>query len=351
AAGARHNPLGLYTTTEGYTNQGTWGDLRLFAKRLLAGLFGNTADHFLVVFFAVDEDDKELGIKADDEFDESAWIKANPLMDVNPILLDKIREAAVEARAMPSKLAEFRIKRLNRQASTASGWVELTKWQACDGEVDLDWLAQYPCWGGLDLASTRDITAFRLVWNVDGVLYTHGWRWVPADAVKQRTERGTVPYASWVESGLLIQTEGDVIDTAEIEQAILNACERFNVQMIGFDQWNAADLTNRLSEKDVPLQVFIQGTKSFHPAMQVLERAYISGQFAHGGDQLLNWCASNLVTRRDHNMCMAPDRKRSADKIDDMVALLMAVGVSGATVEDDEGDADGFYDNPIMVGV
>lgn len=351
AAGARHNPLWLYTTTEGYTNPGPWGDLRLFAKRLLAGLFGNTADHFLVVFFAVDEDNKELGIKADDEFDESAWIKANPLMDVNPILLDKIREAAVEARAMPSKLAEFRIKRLNRQASTASGWVELTKWQTCDGEVDLDWLAQYPCWGGLDLASTRDITAFRLVWSVDGVLYTHGWRWVPADAVKQRTERGTVPYASWVESGLLIQTEGDVIDTAEIEQAILDACERFNVQMIGFDQWNAADLTNRLSEKDVPLQVFIQGTKSFHPAMQVLERAYISGQFAHGGDQLLNWCASNLVTRRDHNMCMAPDRKRSADKIDDMVALLMAVGVSGATVEEDEGDADGFYDNPIMVGV
>src|SRR5690606_18825162 len=112
AAGARNNPLWLYTTTEGYTNPGPWADIRLFAKRLLAGVFGNTADHFLVVFFAVDEENKELGIKADDDFDESTWIKANPLMDTNPILLDKIRHAAVEAKAMPSMLAEFLSKRL-----------------------------------------------------------------------------------------------------------------------------------------------------------------------------------------------------------------------------------------------
>jgi len=249
-------------------------------------------------------------------------------MDVNPHLMSAIRKEAVEAKQMPSKLAEFRIKRLNRPASTADGWIDLTKWQQCAGEVDLEWLSDYPCWGGLDLASTTDIAALRLVWNVDGVYYTHGWRWAPESAVAYRTERGTVPYASWVETGLLKQTEGDVTDYAIIEADILEACEKFNVQLMAYDKWNASDLVNRLVAAGVPMIEFIQGPKSYHPAMQALERAYISGRLAHGGDALLNWCASNVVARRDQNLNMAPDKKRSADKIDDMAALLMAVGVS-----------------------
>ena len=85
-------------------------------------------------FYAVDDEDKSLGIKADEEFDESCWIKANPLMDVNPHLMAAIRKEAVEAKQMPSKMAEFRIKRLNRPASTADGWVDLNKWQLCSGD-------------------------------------------------------------------------------------------------------------------------------------------------------------------------------------------------------------------------
>lgn len=329
AAGARGNPLWLYTTTEGYTNPGPWAEIRMFAKKLLSGVFGHDADHFLVVFYAVDEDNKTLKIKADDEFDESAWIKANPLMDVNPYLLAAIRKEAVEAKQMPSKLAEFRIKRLNRPASTADGWIDLTKWQACGGKIDLDWLAKYPCTGGLDLASTTDLAAFRLVWDVDGTLYTWGMRWAPEHAVKFRTERGTVPYQSWVESGLLRQTEGDVTDYGVIEADIVEACERFHVEQIAYDKWNASDLVNRLAgDHALPMIEFVQGPKSYHPAMQALERAYIAGKLAHGGDPILNWCASNLVARRDQNLNMAPDKKRSADKIDDMAALLMAIGVA-----------------------
>lgn len=348
AAGARGNPLWLYTTTEGYTNPGPWADIRHFAKQILSGILGTTADHFLIVFYAVDDEDKTLGIKADEEFNESCWIKANPLMDVNPHLLAAIRREAVEAKQMPSKLAEFRIKRLNRAASTADGWIDLNKWQACGGEVDLDWLEQYPCWGGLDLASTADLCAFRLVWNVDGVMYTYGWRWVPESAVAFRTERGTVPYASWVETGLLKQTEGNVTDYRVIEADLLALRERFNIQTVGYDKWNAADLVNRLTEEEFPLAEFIQGPKSYHPAMQALERAYISGNLAHGGDQVLNWCASNLVSRRDQNLNMAPDKKRSADKIDDMAALLMAVGAMGVPAEA-QVDIDSFIFNPVVL--
>lgn len=328
AAGARSNPLWLYTTTEGYESPGPWADIRKFALDLLDGVFGVTADHFLAVFYAVDE--------ADDDFDPKVWIKANPLADVNPYLLTEIKKAAVEAKAMPSKLAEFQIKRLNRPAASADGFIVLPKWKACGGVVDLEALRDVPCWGGLDLASTRDLTAFRLVWRVDDKLLTWGRRWVPSGAVEQRTERGTVPYAGWVAAGHMEQTEGEVTDYRVIKAAVLEACERFNVQAIGFDRWNAADLAGQLLEEEVPMVEFIQGPKSFHPAMQDLERTYIAKKLAHGGDPVLTWCASNLVARRDANMNTAPDKKRSADKIDDMVALLMAIGVSRAEAETDE---------------
>lgn len=339
AAGARSNPLWLYTTTEGYTNPGPWAEIRQFAKQLLEGVFGDTADHFLAVFFAVDPDDKD--------FDESAWCKANPLMDSNPHLMAAIRKEAVEAKAMPSKLAEFQIKRLNRPAAAANGFILLPKWQKCATEVDLDFLKDFPCWGGLDLASTSDLTAFRLVWKVEDMLYTWGRRWVPEGAVAQRTERGTVPYAGWVAAGLLEQTEGEVTDYAVIERAIIETCEKFNVQAIGFDRWNATELVSRLIEQlpQDTLREFVQGPKSYHPAMQAMERAYMAGLLAHGGDKVLEWCASNLVARRDANMNLAPDKKRSADKIDDMAALLMAIGVSQSG--DTGQDLSDFFKDPV----
>lgn len=327
ASGARMNPLWLYTTTEGYLNPGPWAEIRMFARRLLEGVFGHDADHFLALIFAVDEEDEANGIEADDDFDESAWQKANPLIDTNPYLLAEIRKLAVEAKQMPSKLAEFRIKRLNRQASSPGGWIDLQAWKKCGGEVDLDWLAKFPCWGGMDLASTTDFTAFRLVWKVDGIIYTHGWRWVPESAVASRTERGTVPYAGWVERGLLLETEGNVIDSTEIERTIEDCYRRFDIQTIAYDRWNATDIVTRLVEKNIPMIEFVQGTKSYHPAMQATEKAYIDGKLAHGGDPLLEWCASNLVAKTDQNLSQAPDKKKSGDKIDDMAALFMAVGV------------------------
>lgn len=325
AAGARKNPLFLYTTTEGYESPGPWGEIRHFAKQLLQGFV--EADHFLVLYFALDEEDKDEGIQADDDFDESKWIKANPLIEVNPLLLKEIKKESIEAKQMPGRHAEFKIKRLNRPSSVAHGWINLTKWKACNGGIDLDSLSAYPCYGGLDLASTSDITSFRLAWDVDGIIYTYGWRFVPHAAVKYRTERGLVPYQAWVEAGWLIEAGEDVTDYDIVQETILSARDRFDIRMIGFDSWNAKQIAKKLEEQNIPMSEFIQGTKSFHPAMKYLEERYISGQLVHGNDPVLNWNASNVVARTDQNMNTAPDKKKSNDKIDDMVALLMAIGV------------------------
>jgi phage terminase large subunit-like protein len=324
AAGARSNPLFLFTTTEGYESPGPWAELRNFAKQVLEGII--EADHFLAVIYAVDDED--------DDYDETAWVKANPLMEVNPILLKEIRKAAIEAKGMPGKLAEFRIKRLNRQSASAQGWIKYDNWKKCAKPVDLEYLSNLPCWGGLDLASTTDLCSFRLLWRDGKDYYTWGRRWVPADAVKNRTVRGTVPYQSWVESGYMEQTPGEITDFDVVEQAVIDAYGRFNIQKIGYDGWNSAQLVKKLTDAGVPMEQVIQGPKTYHPAMQEFERSYIAGNLSYGTDPVLTWNAANLITRTDVNLNMAPDKKRSVDKIDDMVALLMAYVMAGAGEED-----------------
>lgn len=325
AAGARANPLFLFTTTEGYETPGPWPELRHFMQQVLLGVL--PADHFLCVYYAVDAECKEEGIVEDDDFDENAWYKANPLLEVNPILLRELHKEAIEAKARPGKLAEFRTKRLNRPSSVAEGWISFPHWQRCSGPVDLDLLLQHPCHGALDLANIRDLVSFRLTWLVAGVLYTWGRRWVPERAVHDRTVRGTVPYAGWVAAGYLEQMPGEVINHDIIIEALVAAKHRFLLQKVAYDPWNAAQLVQKAKAAGVRMQPFIQGPKSYHPAMQFFEEQYVSGRFRHGGDPVLTWNASNLVARTDVNMNNAPDKRKSKEKIDDMVALLMSSGL------------------------
>lgn len=321
AAGARRNPLFLYTTTEGYEKPGPWAELRHFAQQVLQGII--EADHFLACMYMIDDDD--------DEFDSSVWIKANPLMTANPLLKSEIEKEAVEAKAMPGKAAEFRIKRCNRRSAAAGAWINLDKWRRCKGKkYTLDELKEYPCVASLDLASTTDLNSFRLLFDVDGHYVTVGWKWVPERAVDYRSQKGFTQYASWVESGDLLVTTGhggEITDYRELEELIKSVSDQVNPKWIGYDKWNATELVGRLVDEGYPMIEFQQNTKSFHPAMQAFERAYTSGNLSHGDDPVLTWCASNLVPFKDVNLCMKPDKRKSADKIDDIVTLIMCFGL------------------------
>ena len=321
AAGARKNPLTLYTTTEGYESPGPWADLRNFSKHILNRVL--TADHFLAIIYALDDDDPEGS-----EFDSTKWIKANPLLAVNPLLMAEMKKLAINAQAMPSVHGEFLIKRCNRPAASASAWVNLTKWRRCSGEVDLERLRGAPCWGAFDLASTTDMVAWRLLWLYEDIWWTWGRFWVPNDAVRLRTETRSVPYASWIKAGFLTQTEGDTHDYEVIEREIIEDYGRFQPQKIAFDPWNATATANALINEGLPLEQFIQGPKSYNSAMKACEIAYTSGRLRHGGNPVLTWNAANVVPRRDANMNEAPDRKRSAEKIDGMACLFMCFGVA-----------------------
>lgn len=336
AAGARSAPFFGYFTTEGYISKGPWSEIRDFCDKLLDEIF--EADHYLVIFFSIDKDDEE--------FDETAWVKANPLMLTNKHLLKAIRDEAAEAKGMPSKLAEFKIKRLNRESNHADSWVDVQKWRACDGApVTLDDFAGLRTYGGLDLSSTTDIASFRIAaMHPARGLITWARRWVTSKSRTQRSERGFSLYAGWVESGLVEECEGEVIDQRLIKQAVLDIRNTINLIKVATDPWNAAQLSGELIEEGIDVENFIQGTKSYHPVMKAFEALYLTGGFAHGSDPVLLWCASNLIARRDVNLNMAPDKRAAPDKIDDFVALLMAYGA--LLSDDSEGLAD-VFSNPL----
>ena len=144
-------------------------------------------------------------------------------------------------------------------------------------------------------------------------------------------------------------TPGVIIDYDIVEEDIVEDFERYHPEIIGYDAWNVRELVGRL-KKRIPqrrvsspggkvtmedrLKEFIQGPKTFNPAMKEAERLYLSGNLRHGDDPVLNWCTANVVPRLDVNLNQAPDRVKSADKIDDAVAFFEAVGVMGAPVEE-----------------
>lgn len=342
AAGARANPFFLYTTTEGYETTGPWPEVRQFAQNILNGLV--EADHFFAVIYSVDEEDKAAGIVADDDFDENAYRKANPLYDTNATLRSALAQYAVEAKQMAGKLGEFRTKRLNRRSSSAQAWIDIRLWNLCGEPFDVEDLRGYPCYGAFDLASTTDMVAWALVWLMDGLLFTKLRYWVPAETAKIRDEKRLSPYRPWIQTGYVTETPGNVVDYDVVEADMMADVELYQPLKVAYDPWNAQQFVTKLTDRGVELEMFVQGPKSYNPAMQALEAAYKGRTLRHGGNPVLRWNAANIVPRYDVNLNMAPDRRKSADKIDGMCALLMATGVA---VRESGDDSAGFFSNPV----
>ena len=317
ARGARKNPLSWYITTAGYNTQGVCYEQRTLVTKILEGVID--AEHFFGIIYTIDE--------GDDEFDEAVWCKANPNLDVS-VQLHEFRGYAEEAKASPDSHAEFKTKRLNVWTTSKHGWINIPAWKKCGGDVDLGSLKSVPCFMGIDLGATSDMTAVWLVWVVDDRLKVWGKCYVPENAVEPRTRRANVPYQRWVKDGWLTATPGDVTDYEYVEADIRSMLDEFNVQQIGYDKWNSSDLTNRLVADGAPMIEFRQGPASFNPPMKALERYYLDGRLDHGGNPLLTWSASNIVARHDVNKNLAPDKKNSTEKIDPIVSILQGLGLA-----------------------
>lgn len=318
ATGARRQPLLFGITTAGYDRQSLCWQLNEYTEKVLDGIIED--DTFFGLIFSLDAED--------DWQDESFWIKANPNLGVSK-KWDDMRRKAQRAADMPAALNSFKRLELNVWTQSVTKWINLEHWRAC-GEytIEPEALAGRTCYGGLDLSSTLDITAWCLVFPPEKnhepfVVLCHFW--IPEDNLRQRVRDDRVPYDAWLRAGWITATPGNTIDYDWIFSQIDHDARKYTIREVAFDRWGAARVVNELQKKGLTMVEFGQGFVSMSPPMKELERLILSHKIAHGNNPVLTWMADNLVAAQDPAGNLKPDKAKSREKIDGMVALIMAL--------------------------
>lgn len=257
--------------------------------------------------------------------DEDNWRFANPALG-SFLSIDSLRKEAREADLAPAKQNAFRQYRLNQWVQQASRWIDLSAWDASAGEVNEDDLARRECWGGLDLASTTDIAALCLVFpgKTDG--YDVIWRyWIPGDQVAKFDGRTAGAASVWVRDGWLIATDGNVIDYKAILYEIDQLARTHTIREIAYDRWGMTQMSQDLMDARMTVVPFGQGFASMSPPAKEMERLILEKKFRHGGNPVTRWMADNVVVRSDPAGNIKPDKEKSHEKIDGIVAACMAL--------------------------
>lgn len=320
ATGSRRQPMILGITTAGYDRKSICWEMHEYTEKVLSGVIED--DRHFGVIYAMDEGDAWE--------DERNWQKANPNLGVSKKLEDMRRKAA-RAKEAPAALNAFLRLELNVWTQVDKRWLDPDDWQACGGEVDEGALAGRLCFAGLDLASTIDLAALTLVFPPEGgeKVYRVVWRfWCPGDRVQERTHKDRVPYEAWAKGGWIRMTEGNVIDYDWILHDIEEAAHSFSIRRLAFDPWNSSWMATKLQNLGLEVVEFRQGYVSMSAPMKELEKKVIGRTLAHGGNPVARWMAANVVATQDPAGNLKPDRARSIEKIDGIVALVMGIGLA-----------------------
>lgn len=184
------------------------------------------------------------------------------------------------------------------------------------------------CYIGMDLSSTRDLTALVGVFPDDGDFNVLAAFFAPKDSIRERSVRDRVPYDQWARDGFLNVTPGAVIDYEAPRQLLKDWAAEFDVRFVAYDPWNATDLVTRLQEQDGFKCVQIrQGFASLSAPTKSLEKAVLSRRLRHDGHPILRWNISNIAVETDPTGNIKISKKVSTERIDGAAALVMAVDV------------------------
>ena len=204
----------------------------------------------------------------------------------------------------------------------------MEKWDLCSDEVGDEDLEGRVCYGGLDLSSTTDITAFVLVFPPEGDddrYIVKPYFWIPEETVDLRVRRDHVPYDIWERQGFLKTTEGNVVHYGFIESFIEELGEKYNIREIAFDRWGAVQMSQNLEGMGFTVVPCGQGFKDMSPPTKELMKLVLEKRVAHGGHPVLRWMMDNVFIRKDPAGNIKPDKEKSTEKIDGAVAMIMAL--------------------------
>ncbi|ATA54574.1 phage terminase small subunit P27 family [Variovorax boronicumulans] len=328
----RTRALILEITNSGYDETTVCFEHHDYSIKVLQGVIEN--DSWFAFIAALD--------KGEDPFkDPTCWPKANPNLGVS-VTRQYLEEQVREGKDLPSK--RNLVLRLNfcRWTEASESWVDLDHWDQCAEPVQTSALKHRACYGGLDLASVSDFTAFSLVFPP----VEPGERWklllklyLPEAAVKKLREKGRLPIDQWIADELVTVTPGNVTDYGFVKRDIKALREEYDVKEIAYDRFNSSQLVTDLQDDGALMVGFGQGYASMSGPIKELERLYMGHQFAHGGHKVLRWMATNVVATKDAAENIKFDRARSTEKIDGMQSTAMALGRAIAPHEEEEGES------------
>ncbi|MEG0370428.1 MAG: terminase TerL endonuclease subunit, partial [Hungatella sp.] len=259
---------------------------------------------------------------ADDWGSEENWYKANPSLG-HTIDIEKVQNAYQSAKENPAEENIFRQLRLNQWVKQSTRWMQMDKWDACNFAVNEEELVGRECYGGLDLSSTTDITAFVLVFpprSEDEKYIIFPFFWIPEENMRLRVRRDHVPYDVWNQQGFLETTEGNVIHYGFIEKFIEELGMKYHIKEIAFDRWGAVQMAQDLEDMGFTVVPFGQGYKDMSPPSKELMKLTLEEKLAHGGHPVLRWMMDNIFIKQDPAGNIKPDKEKSTEKIDGAVA-------------------------------
>lgn len=334
STGARAQPLTIAITTAGFDRSSICWELHQHAKAVAADPDADPT--FYGVIYGVEPEE--------DWTDPKVWAKANPNLGVS-LKLEYLQEACQRAKDNPEAENTFRNLHLNQWTQQAVRWLPMHAWDMCKQDFTLDDLRGRTCFAGLDLASTRDTNALSLVFpEDDGSYKVLPFFWVPEQSQSDRAHQDRRQILNWAAKKLITTTPGNVTDYEAIAVDICELDSMFDIRMIAYDPFGPARaFVQILQANGFPferLTEFRQGIMSFSPPSKEFHRLICSGRFNHDGNPVLRWMAENVAAYRDRNDNIRPDKDKSADKIDGVVATIMGLGLC---INDNE-QSDSVYD-------
>lgn len=333
---ARMQPLYFLITTAGDNQNSICWEIHQKALDIIDGRKKDST--FYPIIFGASSDD--------DWSDPKVWKKANPSLGIT-VTIDKVKAAYESAKQNPAEENSFRQLRLNQWVKQAVRWMPMDKWDACSFVVDPETLRGRVCYGGLDLSSSTDITAFVLVFppiDEDDKYVILPYFWIPEETIDLRVRRDHVNYDVWEKQGYINTTEGNVVHYGYIEKFIETVGMKYNIREIAFDRWGAVQMTQNLENLGFTVVPFGQGFKDMSPPTKELMKLVLEEKIAHGGHPVLHWMLDNVCARTDPAGNVKMDKEKSTEKIDGAVATVMALdraircgNDAGASVYDNRG--------------
>lgn len=317
--GARKQSLLWSITTSGFNRAGICYEQRIYVTKILDRV--HVDETYFGIIFTIDE--------GDDWRDPEVWAKANPNYGVS-VEPDDLKRKATKAEKMAAAQNNFLTKHLNVWVNADTSWMNMPAWEKCGDPSlsDADFEGE-ECTAACDLASKIDIAArvklFRRV--LDGLphYYLFANFYLPEDALE---ESSNSQYSGWAKDGHLTLTDGAAIDFGEIEADLQNDARRFSIAAAGFDPWQSAQIMTRLSGEGMPVVEYRQTVQNMSEPMKELEALVLDGRFHHTGCPVLTWMVSCVVCHTDAKENIYPRKERPENKIDGVVAAIMALGLA-----------------------